>query len=76
MRCTMTIEDPSLRLATGSHKRYVETPTGIRIGSLYMPPHKPSSTDAETLQSALLDPLTAKPLPFLARLYRRIAHWL
>lgn len=73
---TMTIEDNYMRQDTGSRIRYVETRAGVKIGCAYIPKPRPDSTDAETLQSALLDPVTAKPLPFIARLLRRIAHWL
>lgn len=66
----MTIEDPMLRV------RYIETRTGIKIGSAYTPPAKPAGTEALAIQQALLDPATAKPLSFAQRLLRRIYRWL
>lgn len=70
----MTIEDTFLRAV--QQQKFIQTRAGIKIGCAYTPPARPASDDAERIQSALLDPLTARPLPLVTRLYRRIAHWL
>lgn len=56
-------------------RRVVATRTGILIGSAYVAPPR-ASIDAFKLQSALLDPLTAAPLPLRTRIYRAVARWL
>lgn len=62
--------------APDQRRRLVRTRTGIIIGGAYTPPPKPASTDAERIQSALLDPDAHAPLPVHVALWRRFARWL
>ena len=46
------------------------TSAGIVIGGTYAPPPPPLTPDCYRIQSALLDPLTAQPLPLHLALWR------
>jgi hypothetical protein len=72
----MTIEDPGLLHVSEGRRRLVRTRTGLVIGIAHQPKPKPASDDAERIQSALLDPCTARPLPMLKRMWRAIVRWL
>jgi hypothetical protein len=53
------------------------TSTGIKIGIAYMPQQRPvHGESAVQIQSALLEPRTAKPLPLLLRIFGRVWKWL
>lgn len=54
----------------------VGTSTGILIGSRWTPKPAPLPADAELLQSALLEPRTARPIPLPHRLIGAIVGWL
>ncbi len=52
------------------------TATGLRIGIAYVPRPASVDGDAQRVQSALLEPRTAKPLPIATRLLGAIWRWL
>lgn len=54
----------------------VGTPSGLRIGIAHIPRPEPVQGDALRLQSALLEPRTARPLPWLAAIAGAIWRWL
>jgi hypothetical protein len=72
----MTIEDPTMRHVSEGTRGMVRTKTGIVIGIRHQPAARPLSDDAERVQSALLDPMTAKPMPLRVRVWRAVARWL
>lgn len=49
---------------------------GIAIGCAYTPRPPAMSADAELAQAALLEPRTARPLPFLNRVAGALWRWL
>jgi hypothetical protein len=71
---SLILADSFLRPA--AHRKYVATRAGVLIGAAYIPQPAPTSDDAQRLQSALLDPHTARPLSFPRRIWRAIVRWL
>ncbi len=52
------------------------TATGLRIGIAHVPRPAPVQGDALHLQTALLEPRTARQLPWTARIAGAIWRWL
>lgn len=71
-----SIEDAGMRHISEAPRRMVQTRTGLVIGIRHQPKPRAASSDAELVQSALLDPLTEKPLSMRMRVWRKIARWL
>lgn len=52
------------------------TATGLRIGIAHQRPLPAIDRDAQRLQTALLEPRTARPLPQLQRVLGAVWRWL
>ncbi|HYE41262.1 MAG TPA: hypothetical protein VEB23_15090 [Ramlibacter sp.] len=59
-----------------NHPRYITTRSGVRIGSAWTPPPHRIDHDHHKLQTALLNPRTARPMNTAQRIAAAAWRWL